>query len=182
MSFICQVVEYLLSLSTEGSYGVAIQMKATGQYFHLVLCHRLFYLWNPCSVSQFLVRIRPTPRGSGWRGRCHFRLPSNPVNTDTKGTTESVRIRDGPLEKLWGEGNFRAAGILFVIKFLLWNFFRSLHEYFLGLIGVHEFFSFSFPLREYFFVLRPPPPPPPPNKFSNGPSLNRLSVSSGSCY
>ena len=31
---------------------------------------------------------------------------------------------------------------------------------FLGLIGVHEFFSFNFPLREYFFVLRPPPLPP----------------------
>ena len=29
-------------------------------------------------------------------------------------------LRDGPLEKLWGggEGNFRAAGIFFVIKFL----------------------------------------------------------------
>ena len=27
---------------------------------------------------------------------------------------------------------------------------------FVGLIAVHEFFSFNFPLREYFFVLRPP--------------------------
>ena len=43
---------------------------------------------------------------------------------------------------------------------------------FLGLIGVHEFFSFNFPLREYFFVLRTPPPP---HKFSNGPSLNTTS-------
>ena len=41
---------------------------------------------------------------------------------------------------------------------------------FLGSIGVHEYFSFNFPLREYLFVLRPPPPPPP-HKFSNGPSL-----------
>ena len=39
---------------------------------------------------------------------------------------------------------------------------------FLGLIGVQEFFSFNFRLREFFFVLRPPPPP---HKFSNGPSL-----------
>ena len=29
---------------------------------------------------------------------------------------------------------------------------------FLGLIGVQEFFSFNFPLREYFFVLHPLPP------------------------
>ena len=34
-------------------------------------------------------------------------------------------LRDGPLENLWGgEGNFRAAGIFFVIKFLEWIFFR----------------------------------------------------------
>ena len=39
------------------------------------------------------------------------------------------------------------------------NFFRPKHEYFLGLIGVHDFFSFNFPLRQYFFVLRAPPPP-----------------------
>ena len=47
--------------------------------------------------------------------------------------------------------------------FSLYEFFlgRSMNI-FLGLIGVHEFFSFKFPLREYFFfVLRPPPPPPP---------------------
>ena len=36
---------------------------------------------------------------------------------------------------------------------------------------MHEFFSFNFPLREYFFWY---PPPPPPNKFSNGPSLMSL--------
>ena len=37
-------------------------------------------------------------------------------------------IRDGPLEKLWGggeEGNFRAAGIFFLLS-------NSLYEYFLG--------------------------------------------------
>ena len=37
-------------------------------------------------------------------------------------------LRDGPLQKLWGggggvEGNFRAAGIFFAIKFLVWIFF-----------------------------------------------------------
>ena len=30
-------------------------------------------------------------------------------------------------------------------------------------------FSFNFPLREYFFVIRPSP-----NKFSNGPSLRKV--------
>ena len=33
-----------------------------------------------------------------------------------------------------------------------------------------NFFSFNFPLREYFFCTSPAPPPPP-DKFSNGPSL-----------
>ena len=42
---------------------------------------------------------------------------------------------------------------------------------FLGLIGVHEFFSVKFPLREYFFLYFARPPPPPPHNFSNGPSL-----------
>ena len=46
------------------------------------------------------------------------------------------------------------------------NFFRPQHEHFLGLIGVHEFFSFNFLLREYFFLYFAPPPPPPPPKRS----------------
>ena len=29
-------------------------------------------------------------------------------------------------------------------------FFKPYHEYFLGLIGVHEFFSFTFPLPDIF--------------------------------
>ena len=32
-------------------------------------------------------------------------------------------IRDGPLEKLWGEGNFRAAGIFFRYQIPCMNFF-----------------------------------------------------------
>ena len=38
--------------------------------------------------------------------------------------------------------------------FSLYEFFlgRSMNI-FLGLIGVHEFFSFKFPLREYFFFV-----------------------------
>ena len=78
-----------------------------------------------------------------------------------------------------GEGNFRAAGIFFSLS-------NSLHEFFLGhsmnifsgLIGVHEFFSFNFPLREYFFLYFAPPPPHPPHKFSNGPPLSLIQISS----
>ena len=67
-----------------------------------------------------------------------------------------------------GEGNFRAAGIFFRYQIPSMNFFfRPLHEYFLGLIGVQEFFLIKISLaRSFFFVLRPPP-----HKFSNGPSL-----------
>ena len=39
---------------------------------------------------------------------------------------------------------------------------------FSGFIGVPEFFSFNFPLRDYFFCTSPAPPP---HKFSDGPSL-----------
>ena len=39
---------------------------------------------------------------------------------------------------------------------------------------MQEFFSFNFPLREYFFELRPPP-----NKFSNGPSLRKVMAGMG---
>ena len=57
-----------------------------------------------------------------------------------------------------GGGIFELQEFFFVIKFFAWILFRPLHEYFLGLIGVHEFFSFNFPLREYFFCTSPPPP------------------------
>ena len=57
-------------------------------------------------------------------------------------TIGDTSLRDGPLEKLWGggEGNFRAAGIFFRYQIPCMNFFRPLHEYFLALIGVQEFF------------------------------------------
>ena len=38
-----------------------------------------------------------------------------------------------------------------------------------------NFFWFNFPLREYFFLLRPLLPPPP-HKFSNGPSLTETAI------
>ena len=87
-------------------------------------------------------------------------------------------FRDGPLEKLWGggrgKGNFWAAGIFFVIKFLVWIFLGHSINIFLGLIGVQEFlFHLIFPCANTFSVVRPPPP----LKCSNGPSLNRKSYS-----
>ena len=39
-----------------------------------------------------------------------------------------------------GVGNFRAAGIFFRYQIPCMNFFKPWYEYFLGLIGVHEFF------------------------------------------
>ena len=46
------------------------------------------------------------------------------------------------------------------MKFPLYEFFRPLREYLLALLGVHEYFSFNFPLREYIFFCTPPPLPP----------------------
>ena len=51
----------------------------------------------------------------------------------------------------WG-GEFLVTGIFFVTKFLFCFFLGCSINIFLGLVGVHEFFSFKFPLREYFFV------------------------------
>ena len=70
-----------------------------------------------------------------------------------------VLLRDGPLEKLWGgEGDFRAAGICFCYQIPCMNFFLGhSRNIFLGLTGVQDFFSFNFPLREYFFCTSPAP-------------------------
>ena len=57
-----------------------------------------------------------------------------------------------------GRGIFEPQEFFFVIKFLVWIFFRPKHEYFLGLIGMQEFFSFNLPLLEYFFCTSPAPP------------------------
>ena len=35
----------------------------------------------------------------------------------------TAALRDGPLEMLWGEGNFRAAGIFFHYQIPCMNFF-----------------------------------------------------------
>ena len=48
------------------------------------------------------------------------------------------------------------------------NWFGPVHEYFLGLVGVHEFLAFNFPLHGYVLYLARIPPPP--LTFSDGPS------------
>ena len=65
-----------------------------------------------------------------------------------------------------GEGNFRAAGIFFRYQIPGMNFFLG-HSMniLLGLTGVQEFFSFNFPLREFFLYFARPHPPPPPSVF-----------------
>ena len=69
-----------------------------------------------------------------------------------------------------GEGNFRAAGIFSLSNSLYEFLLGHSHEYFLGLIGVHEFFfPLNFPCTNIFFVLRS-------HKFSNGPSLTFVFV------
>ena len=86
-----------------------------------------------------------------------------------------LKSQDGPLEKLWGWGGGGESSRrnFFPLSNSLYEFFRPLHEYFLGLIGVHEiFFHLIFQLREYFLLRpKPPPPFPLPHKFSNGLSL-----------
>ena len=99
--------------------------------------------------------------------------PSQPTCPFPAPLPKKDKIRDGPLEKLWGGGEFSSRRNFFSLS-------NSLHEFFLGhsmniflgLIGVHEFFSFNFPLRDYFFFGTSPPPPHPPHKFSNGPPLS----------
>ena len=40
--------------------------------------------------------------------------------------TKTLTLRDGPLEKLWGEGNFRAAGIFFRYQIPFMKFFQAI--------------------------------------------------------
>ena len=69
-----------------------------------------------------------------------------------------------------GGGEFLSRRNFFSSSDSLYEFFLG-HSMniFLGLIGVQEFFSFNFPLREFFFLYFARPTP---DKFSNGPSLN----------
>ena len=66
----------------------------------------------------------------------------------------TAALRDGPLEILCGGGEFSSRRNFFSLS-------NSLYEYFLGLIGMQEFFHLIFPCANIFFGLRLPPPPPP---------------------
>ena len=59
-----------------------------------------------------------------------------------------------------GKGNIRAAGIFFRYQIPCMNFFQPLHEYFLRLIGVQEFFLIKISLARIFFWYFDRPPPP----------------------
>ena len=56
-------------------------------------------------------------------------------------------------------GNFKRRMNFFSKKFLsaCIGFFLAIAPIFLALLGVHKFFSFNFPLREYVFALPFPP-------------------------
>ena len=92
-------------------------------------------------------------------------------------------LRDGPLEKLWGVevGNFRAAVIFFRYQIPCMIFFWPWHEYFLGLIGVHDFFfHLTVPCANIFFVVCRPHPSPPPISFLMVRPLQGLAIET--CY
>ena len=62
-------------------------------------------------VSRFALRIIIA---------AHFGCNQDPLGLVVDDSDVNYPLRDGPSEKLWGgEGNFRAAGIFFVIKFLV---------------------------------------------------------------
>ena len=86
-------------------------------------------------------------------------------------------IRDGPLEKLWGEegggGEFSSRRFFFSLSDSLYEFFssHSMNIFFRVHWRARILFHLSFPCAKIFVLYRPPPPLPP-NKFSNGPSLS----------
>ena len=86
-------------------------------------------------------------------------------------------LKDGPLETLWGGGGreFSSRRNLFSLSNSLYEFFGAIAWIFFRINWrTWIFFSFYFPLREYFFCTSPTRPLPP-HKFSNGPSLIVLS-------
>ena len=114
-----------------------------------------------------------------------------------------IIVRDGPLEKWWGGGwgIFSLHEIFFSLTACAGIFFfrwTPLHEFFLlrvkksqldlpsawiffYLLLCMNFFSWHFPLHEFFFVFFPHHPPPP-HHFSNGPSLREPSMQDAFSY
>ena len=94
----------------------------------------------------------------------------------------SLRSQGRTIRKVMGGGGgeFSSCSNFFSLSNSLYDFFWPWHEYFLGLIGVHDFFSFNCPLREYFFCSLPPPPLPPPISFLMVRPLQGLAIET--CY
>ena len=112
----------------------------------------LFFV--PYTILQwFSLGFLPFP--CLWKNPPHLKIPS----WCGAHKHSQVNLRDGPLEKLWGgRGIFDLQEFFFVTKFLVWIFFRPLHEYFLGVNWLARiFFHLIFPCANFFFVLRPPP-------------------------
>ena len=67
-------------------------------------------------------------------------------------SSQATHRKGRTIRKVRGGGEFSSRRNFFCYQIPCMKFFfRPWHEYFLGLIGLHEFFSFNFPLREYFF-------------------------------
>ena len=64
-------------------------------------------------------------------------------------------FKNGALEELWGWGwgffEPHENSIVWIFYVFVWTF--------VTLLGVHEYFSFNFPLHEYIFLYFVPPPP-----------------------
>ena len=129
----------------------------------LTLAQFLKYVESPKKRQVSIASFRKLLTG-GFRRKRNRSNTSTGARPDSKGRT---------IRKVMGGGEFSSSRNFFSLSNSLYEFFFSpKHENFLGIIGVHEFFSFHFPLHEYFFCTSPAPlPPSPPNKFSNGPSL-----------
>ena len=63
-----------------------------------------------------------------------------------------MELRDRPLEKLRGEGNFRAAGIFFRYQIPCMNFFLGHSMYIFRVNWRARIFSFNFPLLIPFLL------------------------------
>ena len=84
---------------------------------------RLTEDWKHAIDSKELVTILSTDMSKAFDSLCH-----NLVIKKLKAygfTNQSLDLRDGPLETLWGgRGIFEPQEFFFVIKFLVWIFFR----------------------------------------------------------
>ena len=118
----------------------------------------------------------------------HFCLKVKKVLKNVGNVKQCSKFEEVPtkcpaqLGHAWKEvGNFPTPKPFFSLTFPRINFFRPVHEYFLGLLGVHLFFfiRFSFP-RIFFWYFTPTPSP---HNFSNDPSLSRFgSINKYSVY